>query len=94
VLGSPGAVRAAGYADEMRHATLILTAPLQELLRRGAADGSLPLADAAADAPLIQSVVWAAAGLDLARQMPSSPAEVAQQVHSFCERALGVKPPT
>jgi AcrR family transcriptional regulator len=78
VLGSPGAMRAEGYADEMRHAARILTAPLEDLLRRGAADGSFPRADPAADARLIQSVVWAAAG------------EAARQVRSFCERALGV----
>jgi AcrR family transcriptional regulator len=90
VLGSPGAMRAEGYADEMHHAARVLTAPLEDLLRRGAADGSLPRAHPAADAPLIQSVVWAAAGLNPARDKPSSRAEAARQVHSFCERALGV----
>ena len=90
VLGSPGAMKADGYSEEMRYASRILTAPLEELLRRGAADGSLPLADPAADAPLIQSVVWAAAGLNPVRDKPSSRAEAARQVRSFCERALGV----
>jgi AcrR family transcriptional regulator len=90
VLGSPGAMKADGYGEEMRYASRILTAPLEELLRRGAADGSLPLADPPADAPLIQSVVWAAAGLNPARDKPSSRAEAARQVRSFCERALGV----
>jgi AcrR family transcriptional regulator len=90
VLGSPGAMRAEGYADEMHHAARILTAPLEDLLRRGAADGSFPRADPAADARLIQSVVWAAAGLNPARDTPSSRAEAARQVRSFCERALGV----
>ena len=90
VLGSPGAMKADGYGDEMRYASRILTAPLEDLLRRGAADASLPLADPPADAPLIQSVVWAAAGLNPARDKPSSRAEAARQVRSFCERALGV----
>jgi len=90
VLGSPGAMKAGGYAAEMRHASDVLTAPLAALLRRGAADGSFPLADPAADAPLIQSVVWAAAGLHPARDTPPSRAEAARQVRSFCERALGV----
>ena len=63
VLGSPGAMKAEGYAREMHHASEVLTAPLEALLRDGAADGSFPLADPPADAPLIQSVVWAAAGL-------------------------------
>jgi AcrR family transcriptional regulator len=89
VLGSPGAMRAEGYAEEMNHAAQILTAPLEDLLRRGAADGSFPRADPSADARLIQSVVWAAAGLNPARDTPSSRAEAARQVRSFCERALG-----
>ncbi len=90
VLGSPGAMRAEGYGEEVRHAREVLTAPLEELLRQGAADGSLPLADPAADAPLIQSVVWAAAGLNAATDKPTSRQEAARQVLSFCERALGV----
>ena len=89
VLGSPGAMKAEGYADEMRHASKLLLAPLEALLADGAADGSFPLADPAADAPLIQSVVWAAAGLNPTRDMPSSRAEASRQVRSFCERALG-----
>jgi AcrR family transcriptional regulator len=91
VLGSPGAMKADGYDEEMRYASRILTAPLEELLRRGTADGSLPLADPAADAPLIQSVVWAAAGLNPARDKLQR-AEASRQVRSFCERALGIPP--
>jgi AcrR family transcriptional regulator len=90
LLGSPGAMKAQGYAVEMRHASVVLTAPLQELLREGAADGSFPLAEPATDAPLIQSVVWAAAGLNPARDETTTRAEAARQVRSFCERALGV----
>jgi AcrR family transcriptional regulator len=91
VLGSLGAMKAEGYAREMHHATEVLTSPLEALLRDGAADGTFPLADPAADAPLIQSVVWAAAGLHPARGKPSSRADAARQARSFCERALGVK---
>jgi AcrR family transcriptional regulator len=90
VLGSPGAMKAEGYVDEMRHAFEVLRAPLEALLRDGSADGSFPLADPAADAPLIQSVVWAAAGLSPARDKPSSRSEAMRRVRSFCERALGV----
>jgi AcrR family transcriptional regulator len=59
VLGSPGAMRAEGYADETRHATKLLTAPLRALLEDGRKDGTFPLADPDpdADAPLVQSVV-------------------------------------
>ena len=35
VLGSLGAMRAEGYAHEMHHATAVLTAPLEALLRAG-----------------------------------------------------------
>ncbi len=54
VLGSPGAMRAEGYAEEMRHASKLLMAPLESLLDAGEADGSFPLTDPAADAPLVQ----------------------------------------
>ena len=63
VLSSPGAMKAEGYAEETQHATRVLMAPLERLLAEGVADGSFPLADPVADAPLIQSVAWAAAGL-------------------------------
>lgn len=92
VLGSPAAMRAEGYAEEMRHATSLLMAPLVVVLAEGAAEGSFPLADPAGDAPLIQSVVWAAAGLNPTRDKPAPRAEAASQVRSFCERALGVDP--
>jgi AcrR family transcriptional regulator len=90
VLGSPGAMKAEGYVDEMRHASEVLTAPLEALLRDGAADGSFPLADPVADAPLVRSVVWTAAGLNPAREKATTRTEAARQVRSFCERALGV----
>jgi AcrR family transcriptional regulator len=89
VLGSPGAMKAEGYAEEMRYASQLLMAPLESLLAAGAADGSFPLTDPAADAPLIQSVVWAAAGLNPSRDRPSSRSVASCQVRSFCERALG-----
>ena len=92
VLGSPGAMKADGYDEEMRHASKLLMEPLTALLIAGRADGSFPLADPAADAPLIQSAVWAAAGLNPTRDRPATRAEASRQVRSFCERALGVEP--
>ncbi|HWD54844.1 MAG TPA: TetR/AcrR family transcriptional regulator [Acidimicrobiales bacterium] len=92
VLGSPGAMRAEGYAEETRHASKLLMAPLEALLAAGAVDGSFPLADPAADASLIRSVVWAAAGLTPLRDWPGSRAEVGRQVRSFCARSLGATP--
>jgi AcrR family transcriptional regulator len=93
VLGSPAAMKADGYAEEMHHAARILLAPLEAVLAEGAADGSFPLADPVADAPLVQSVVWAAAGLNADRNRLNL-AEASRQVRSFCERALGVPPPS
>ena len=91
VLGSPGAMRAEGYAEETRRAATLLMAPLQALLADGVSDGTFPLADPRADAPLVQSVVWAAAGLNPTREkLPR--AEASRQVRSFCERALGATP--
>jgi AcrR family transcriptional regulator len=90
VLGSPGAMRAEGYADESRHAAKLLVAPLEELLAAGRRDGTFPLADPPADAPLIQSVTWAAAGLNPVRDVPASRDQAFRAVGSFCRRALGV----
>ena len=70
VLSSPGAMKAEGYAEETQHATRMLMAPLERLLADGVADGSFPLADPVGDAPLIQSVAWAAAGLSPTRSAP------------------------
>jgi AcrR family transcriptional regulator len=90
VLGSPAAMKAEGYTEEMRHASTLLMASLEALLTAGAADGSFPLADPAADAPLIQSVVWAAAGLNPTRDKPATRAAASRHVRAFCQRALGV----
>jgi len=90
VLSSPGAMRADGYLEETRYASELLMAPLEALLAAGASDGSFPLADPPADADLIRSVVWSAAGLTLSSDGASSRTEVARQVRSFCARALGV----
>jgi AcrR family transcriptional regulator len=92
VLGSRGAMRAEGYAEETRHASKLLMAPLEALLAAGAADGSFPLADPPADADLIRSVVWAAAGLTPWSDGSVSRSEVARQVRSFCARAVGGAP--
>lgn len=89
VLTSPGAMRAEGYAEETRRAATLLMEPLEALLAAGTTDGSFPLADPPADAPLIRSVVWAAAGLTPSRDVPTSRAEVVRRVRSFCARALG-----
>jgi AcrR family transcriptional regulator len=89
VLTSRGAMKADGYAEATRDASHLLMAPLERILVEGAEDGSFPLADPLADAPLIQSVVWAAAGLNPARSLPASRTESVRQVRSFCERALG-----
>jgi AcrR family transcriptional regulator len=93
VLGSAGAMRAEGYGSEMRRATQLLLEPLRAVLAAGTSDGSFPLADPPADAPLIKAVVWAAAGLDPTRDAPPSRAQAARAVRSFCTRALGVPPP-
>ncbi|HEX3333070.1 MAG TPA: TetR/AcrR family transcriptional regulator, partial [Acidimicrobiales bacterium] len=71
VLSSRGAMKADGYGEETRHASQLLMAPLEALLAEGKADGSFPLVDPAADAALIQAVVWAAGGLTPARVRPA-----------------------
>ncbi|HEX3712984.1 MAG TPA: TetR/AcrR family transcriptional regulator [Trebonia sp.] len=90
VLGSPGAMRAEGYADESKRAMKLLIAPLEALLADGLRDGTFPLADPARDAPLVQSVVWTAAGLNPYREPVKDQAEAFRTAQSFCWRALGV----
>src|SRR6202034_400871 len=90
VLGSPSAMRAEGYADESRRSMKLLLAPLQAVLADGLRDGTFPLADPASDAPLVQSVVWSAAGLSPLREPAPARAEAFRAVQSFCWRALGV----
>jgi AcrR family transcriptional regulator len=92
VLASPGAMRAEGYADETAHAIKLQTAPLEELLAAGLRDGTFALADPAADAQLVQSVVWTAARLNPLRLPAQSRAEAFRAARSFCWRALGVSP--
>ena len=90
VLGSPSAMRAEGYADESARAMKLLIAPLRAVLADGLRDGTFPLADPASDAPLVQSVVWAAAGLNPFREPVRERAEAFRAAQSFCWRALGV----
>jgi AcrR family transcriptional regulator len=90
VLGSPGAMRAEGYADESERAMKLLVAPLRAVLADGLSDGTFPLADPASDAPLVQSVVWTAAGLNPFREPVRSRADAFRAAQSFCWRALGV----
>lgn len=92
VLSSPGAMKAEGYAEETQYATRLLMAPLERLLADGVADGSFPLADPVGDAPLIQSVAWAAAGLSPTQERAMTRAETSRRVRSFYERALGATP--
>jgi AcrR family transcriptional regulator len=90
VLGSPGAMRAEGYADESRRAMKLLLAPLEAVLADGLRDGTFPLADPVRDAPLVQSVVWTAAGLNPYREPVREQVEAFRTAQSFCWRALGV----
>ncbi len=92
VMSSPGAVRADGYAEEIRHAAALLTVPLEALLAAGKRDGTYPLADPAPDALHIRSVTWAAAGLNPLRDVSGSREQAVASVRSFCWRALGVPP--
>jgi hypothetical protein len=92
VLGSPGAMREEGHDTEMWRATRLLLKPLRAVLVAAACDGSFPLADPPADAPLIKAAVWAAAGLDPSRDAPPSRAHASAAARSFCARALGAAP--
>jgi AcrR family transcriptional regulator len=91
VLGSSSAARAEGYADETRHAAKLLCAPLEAILSEGARDGSFPAADPETDAPLIQAVTMAAAGLSPLHAGKWTRPHARDHVLSFCLRALGAE---
>jgi AcrR family transcriptional regulator len=92
LMSSPGAMRADGYGDEIRHAATLLTRPLEALLAAGQRDGAYPLAEPVPDARHIRSVTWAAAGLNPLREVSGSQEQAVASVRSFCWRALGVIP--
>src|SRR5246127_4300315 len=73
--GKAARVAVLGYPDESARAMKLLVAPLLTVLADGLRDGTFPLADPASDAPLVQSVVWAAAGLNPLREPVHSRAE-------------------
>ena len=83
-------MRAEGYPDESMRAMKLLIAPLRAVLADGLRDGTFQLADPASDAPLVQSVVLTAAGLNPLREPVRSRAEAFRAAQSFCWRALGV----
>jgi AcrR family transcriptional regulator len=92
VLGSAGAMRAEGFADEMARAFGLLTVPLLDVLEAGRADGTFPHADPPADALQVQALAWRASGLNpFAEARPATP-ETREAVLDFCLRALGAPP--
>lgn len=93
VLGSAGAMRAEGYAEEMRHASKLLVAPLEAILTEGQRDGSFPDADPAADAQLIQAMASHASGLSPFHEPTGTRPEARAAVLSFSLRALGTSVP-
>jgi hypothetical protein len=83
-------MRAEGYPDESMGAMKLLIAPSRAVLADRLRDGTFQLADPASDAPLVQSVVLTAAGLNPLREPVRSRAEAFRAAQSFCWRALGV----
>ena len=89
VLGSAGAMRAEGYAEEVAHAARLLTVPLEEVLAAGRADGTFPLADPEFDATQIQTLALWASGLNPFVEARPATAATRAAVLDFCLRALG-----
>jgi AcrR family transcriptional regulator len=89
VLGSAGAMRAAGADEERRHAAKLIIGPLMEILEAGKADGTFPAVQLPADAHLIRAAVWEAAGLSAAGDAKAQWPHSREAVVSFCLRSVG-----
>jgi hypothetical protein len=104
VLRSDEARRARGYACERERMRIVGTAGLAAILRRGIADGTLPLADPDADAEQIQAILGHCLESGLLRRRDggapdsgvadgSDDADLADRVSTFVFRALGAPAP-
>jgi AcrR family transcriptional regulator len=89
LMGSPAARRVAHYEDESRHAAEVLIAPLLEMLERGRADGSLPLAEPGVDAPTIYAMAMGLVQRASAGDRRLSRSEALGHCLRFCLPALG-----
>ena len=79
-----------GYSDEEAGLRDGLINPLLQALRRGLADGSLPITDPLPDAHAIFDLVWSLASPHVRRQRPMDRAEARSHVLRFTLPALGV----
>jgi AcrR family transcriptional regulator len=91
VIFNPVARQADGYQAEEADLRSRLTSPLAAALDRGAADGSFPLTDRAADADVIFDLVWSVARPYRGTPIGARDRERAKErVLRFCLPALGV----
>lgn len=92
ILSSPGAMRAEGYGEAVRHALGVLAVPLREAINAGLESGDFSYGSDD-DIELIEYVVWGAAGMTPGRREDRTFEQAFATVRSFVYRTLGVREP-
>jgi AcrR family transcriptional regulator len=92
VLDSPEVTRAKGYRAERARYEAAENAALAQILHRGRADGSFPLARPASDAAFVRAALHFAVNEQLSQSAAIGADEAAQAVLDFALRALGAQP--
>jgi AcrR family transcriptional regulator len=88
VLVSDEVVRAKNYRIERERYLARQDEVLEEILRRGIEDGSIPHVHPGADAPLVRAVVHEAFDMTIRRYPDHDVAALANSVRAFVDRAL------
>jgi len=91
VLDSPEVTRAKGYRAERARYETAENAALAQILHRGRADGSFPLARPASDAAFVRAALHFAVNEQLSQSSAVGADEAAQAVLDFALRALGAE---
>ena len=90
VLGAPGAMRTMA-PDELQRAIDLLIAPLVDVLESGAADGSLAVGDARADAALVSASAWDTSNRMRDLASPAEQAQLRNNLLTFVSRAFAAR---
>lgn len=92
MLASDAVRRTVAFAEESARTAGTLSAPLRDVLERGASSGAFPRCVPAQDAATIYALVWRLVGDGIGGRATMDAAEAAAHVRRFCFPALGIGP--
>ncbi|MET0628162.1 MAG: TetR/AcrR family transcriptional regulator [Acidimicrobiia bacterium] len=92
MLASDAARRTVAFAEESARTAGELSAPLRDLLERGASSGAFPRCVPDQDAPTIYALVWRLVAEAIAGRATMDVNQAVAHVHRFCFPALGLGP--